>query len=242
MRLLAVVEYDGTSYAGWQYQPDQISVQETIEKAISQIRNTQTKIFGSGRTDAGVHAYGQTFHFDIEEERDLDKFRHSINCVLPKDIRVKSLKAVRSDFHARLSAKEKTYRYVLNLKEQSAFTDKYEQVLDGKLDIKEMKKCAKLFEGKHNFQNFTTKEEDEDNFVRTIYRIQIEEFDYHLHITFVGTGFMRYMVRLIVGTLIQVGKGKLSVRDVDEILYKKERQPVSWKAEAKGLFLVEVKY
>ena len=242
MRLLAVVEYDGTSYAGWQYQPDQISVQETIEKAISQIRNTPTKIFGSGRTDAGVHALGQTFHFDIDEARDLDKFRHSINCVLPKDIRVKSLRIVPNDFHARLSAKEKTYRYVLNLKEPSAFTDKYEQVLDGKLDIKEMKKCTKLFEGKHCFQNFTTKEEDEDNFVRTIYRIQIDEFDYHLHITFVGTGFMRYMVRLIVGTLIQVGKGKLSVRDVDEILYKKERLPVSYKAEAKGLFLVEVKY
>lgn len=242
MRLLAVVEYDGTSYAGWQYQPDQISVQETIEKAISQIRNTPTKIFGSGRTDAGVHALGQTFHFDIDEERDLDKFRHSINCVLPKDIRVKSLRVVPSDFHARLSAKEKTYRFVLNLKEASAFTDKYEQVLDGKLDIKEMKKCSKLFEGKHCFQNFTTKEEDEDNFVRTIYRINIEEFDYHLHITFVGTGFMRYMVRLIVGTLIQVGKGKLSVRDVDDILYKKTRLPVSYKAEAKGLFLVEVKY
>lgn len=242
MRILAVCEYDGTSYAGWQYQPDQVSVQETIERAISQIRNTPTKIFGSGRTDAGVHALGQTFHFDIEEERDLEKFRHSINCVLPKDIRVKSLKVVPSDFHARLSAKEKTYRFVINLKEQSAFSDKYEQVSDGKLDIKEMKKCAKLFEGKHNFQNFTTKEEDEDNFVRNIYRIIIDEFDYHLHITFTGDGFMRYMVRLIVGTLIQVGKGKLSVKDVDEILYKKERLPVSYKAEAKGLFLLEVKY
>lgn len=242
MRILAVCEYDGSSYAGWQYQPDQVSVQETIERAISQIRNTPTKIFGSGRTDAGVHALGQTFHFDIEEERDLDKFRHSINCVLPKDIHVKSLKVVPNDFHARLNAKEKTYRYVINLQEESAFCYKYEEVVDQPLDIKEMKKCAKILEGKHCFQNFTTKEEDEDNFVRIIYRIIIDEFDHHLHITFVGNGFMRYMVRLLVGTLIQVGKSKMKIVDVDEILCQPTRQPVSYKAGAKGLYLVEVKY
>lgn len=242
MRLFAVVEYDGTSYAGWQYQPDQISVQETIERAISQIRNTPTKIFGSGRTDAGVHALGQTFHFDIDEVRDLKKFRHSINCVLPKDIHVLSLKVVNDDFHARLSAKEKTYEYRINLKEPSAFLYKYEEFVDQKLDLDEMKKCAKVFEGKHCFQNFTTKEEDEDNFVREIYKIVLEERDGRLTIRFTGNGFMRYMVRLLVGSMIQVGRAKISVQDVRNVLDSKERIPVSYKADSKGLFLVEVKY
>lgn len=242
MRLLAVVEYDGTSYAGWQYQPDQISVQETIEKAISQIRNTPTKIFGSGRTDAGVHALGQTFHFDIEEARDLNKFKHSINCVLPKDIRILSLKVVPDDFHARLSAKEKTYEYRINLKEESAFNYKFEELIDPPLDLEEMKKCAAIFVGKHCFQNFTTKEEDEDNFVREIYEIVLGEHDNYLSIKFRGNGFMRYMIRLIVGSLIQVGRHKLSIKEVKEVLDSPKRLPVSYKADAKGLFLVEVKY
>ena len=242
MRLLAVVEYDGTSYAGWQYQPDQVSIQETIERAISQIRNTPTKIYGSGRTDAGVHALGQTFHFDIEEDRDLNRFKHSINCVLPKDIHVKTLEIVSSDFHARLSAKEKTYEYRINLKEPSAFNYKYEEFLDQPLDIEEMKKCAKIFEGKHCFQNFTTKEEDEDNFVREIYKIVLIEKDDLLIIQFTGNGFMRYMVRLIVGSLIQVGRHKISLDEVKKVLDSPTRLPVSYKAEGKGLFLVEVKY
>lgn len=242
MRLLAVVEYDGTSYAGWQYQPDQNSIQETIERSISQIRNKATKIYGSGRTDAGVHAYGQTFHFDIEEDRDLEKFRHSINCVLPKDIHVRSLEVVDHDFHARLSAKEKTYQYVINLKEDSAFNYKYEEVIDQPLDIEEMKKASKLFEGTHCFQNFTTKEEDEDNFIRTIYYIDLTIKDNHLYMTFTGNGFMRYMVRLLVGALIQVGRHKTSTSELEKVLNSKERLPVSYKAEAKGLSLVEVKY
>lgn len=242
MRILAVCEYDGTCYAGWQYQPDQISIQETIEKAISQIRNTPTKIFGSGRTDAGVHAYGQTFHFDIDEERDLQKFLHSINCVLTKDIRIKSLKVVKDDFHARLSTVEKTYQYTINLKELDAFTYKYEEFIDQPLDIDEMKECAKVFEGKHCFQNFTTKEEDEDRFIRTIYQIDLKEKNNRLVITFKGDGFMRYMIRLIVGSLIQVGRHKISVQDVEKTLESQIRLPVSYKAEAKGLTLVKVKY
>ena len=242
MRLLAICEYDGTSYAGWQYQPNEISVQETIENAISRIRNAETHIFGSGRTDSEVHALGQTFHFDIDEERDLEKFRYSINCVLPKDIRIKSLRVVPNDFHARLSAKQKTYEYRINLKEESAFDYKYESYVDQPLDIEEMKKCSEVFVGKHCFQNFTTKEEDQDEYVRTIYKITFIHKGDHLRIQFTGNGFMRYMIRFLVGTLIQVGKGKLSIEDVQKLLEATTRKVVSYKAEAKGLFLVEVKY
>ena len=242
MRLLAVVQYDGTSYAGWQIQPDQISVQETIERSISQIRNTPTKIFGSGRTDAGVHAFGQTFHFDIEEERDLEKFRYSINAVLPKDIHLLSLNKVNDDFHARLSAKKKTYQYLINNGEYDVFRSPFESRVEGKLDLLEMEKAAKVFEGTHSFQNFTTKEEDEDNFVRTIYVAQVSNFNDRIYISFTGNGFMRYMVRLMVGAIIQVGKGKMSIQDIQRMLDSKERQPVGYKAESKGLSLVEVKY
>ena len=242
MRLLAVCEYDGTSYAGWQYQPNEISVQETVENAISRIRNTETHIFGSGRTDAEVHALGQTFHFDIAEERDLEKFRHSINCVLPKDIRIKSLRVVPDDFHARLSAKQKTYEYRIGLGEESAFDYKYEEYVDLPLDIEEMKKCSKIFVGEHCFRNFTTKEEDQNIFVRTIYEIKFILENKHLRIQFTGNGFMRYMVRFLVGTLIQVGKGKLTISEVQKLMETTTRKVVSYKAEGKGLFLVEVKY
>ena len=242
MRILAIVEYDGTSYAGWQYQLNQISVQETIERAISQIRNQPTKIYGSGRTDAGVHAYGQTFHFDIEVPRDLENFRHSINCVLPNDIHVKSLTYVKDDFHARLSAVEKTYEYVINLHEPSAFNYKYETLVDEPLDIEEMEKAAKIFVGTHCFQNFTTKEEDEDNFVRTISKIEFIKENNQLIIRFTGDGFMRYMIRLLVGALIQVGRHKITVEHLQNVLNSSTRLPVSYKAEAKGLYLVEVKY
>ena len=242
MRLLAVCEYDGTSYAGWQYQPNEVSVQETIENAISKIRNVETHIFGSGRTDAEVHALGQTFHFDIDEERDLEKFRYSINCVLPNDIRIKSLKVVPDDFHARLSAKQKTYEYRINLKGESAFDYKYEEHVDQPLDIVEMEKCSKIFIGQHCFRNFTTKEEDHDGYVRTIYEIKFVLENEHLRIRFTGNGFMRYMVRFLVGTLIQVGKGKLSINDVKKLMETTTNKVISYKAEAKGLFLVEVKY
>lgn len=242
MRLLAVVEYDGTSYAGWQYQPNEVSVQETIENAISKIRNKETHIFGSGRTDAGVHALGQTFHFDIEEERDLDKFRYSINCVLPKDIRIKSLSGVSDDFHARLSAKSKTYEYRINLKEDGAFDYKYEEYIDQPLDIEEMEKCSKVFLGKHCFKNFTTKEEDHDGYIREVYSINFIINNDHLRIQFNGNGFMRYMVRFLVGTLIQVGRHKLNIDDVKKLLDGSTEKVVSYKAEGKGLFLVEVKY
>ena len=242
MRILAVCEYDGTSYAGWQYQPNEVSVQETIENAISKIRNTKTQIFGSGRTDAGVHALGQTFHFDIEEERDLEKFRYSINCVLPNDIRIKSLKVVADDFHARLSAKSKTYEYRINLKEKSAFEFNHEEVVDQPLDIKAMEHCSKSFIGKHCFQNFTTKPEDQDGYMREIYEIKFIQADDHLRIRFTGNGFMRYMVRFLVGTLIQVGLGRINEDLVKKILNSEERKVVSYKAEGKGLFLVEVTY
>lgn len=242
MRYLCVVSYDGTNYAGWQKQNDAVSVEETIEKVISKILNKETKIYGSGRTDAGVHALGQTFHFDVENIKDNGKFLYSLNSLLPEDINVISIKEVDDNFNARLSAIDKTYEYRLNTGKYSVFTRNFENQFMQKLDVKSMQKAAKLFEGNHNFQNFTSKPKDTQNFVRTINYISIEEFNDLITFKFNGDGFMRYMVRMITGTLIQVGLGKLDIAQIKELLDTKERKIVSYKANANGLFLVNVNY
>ena len=245
MRYFAIVSYKGTPFCGWQKQTVSKlpSVEVTIEKVISRILNKETKIYGSGRTDAGVHALGQTFHFDSEKEINEYRFLHSLNELLPLDIRVLSLKRVKDDFHARFSAKGKTYIYkIRNAQLSSPFESDLEYTLAQELDVKKMVEASKLFEGEHNFQNFTTKEEDDAGFVRNISEISITEQNEHIVILMTGNGFMRYMVRMIVGTLIQVGLGKLTSEDIMKILEDPVRKPSSYKAPAYGLYLKEVCY
>lgn len=242
MRYLAIVQYDGTNFAGWQVQLDSRSVEEEIEKVISKVLNTPTKIYGSGRTDAKVHALGQTFHFDSKAIKDIDKFKYSINKMLPEDIHIVSLKQVDEDFHARFSAKDKTYLYLLNTGEYDLFNRNFTNQYLRELDLKKMKEASKLFVGKHNFQNFTTKEEDKDNFIRVINKIDIVMNGNVISFTINGNGFMRYMVRMIVGTLIEVGLGKLSIKEVKEYLDSPVRKQASFKASPEGLFLLKVNY
>lgn len=242
MRYFCVVKYDGTNYSGWQIQPDAISVEETIENVLSKILNTPTKIYGSGRTDAGVHAYGQTFHFDSKKIEDTNRFLYSLNSLLNKDIRVISLNEVDESFNARISAKEKTYLYKINMGDFDVFNRNFIYQLMVKLDVEKMKKASKYFIGKHNFQNFTSKEEDNDNFVREIYKINFLLENDTLSIEFIGNGFMKYMVRFIVGTLIQVGLNKLEETEVEKLINKSPRQIVSFKAPSCGLYLEKVSY
>ena len=245
MRYFAIVSYKGTPFCGWQKQTVSKlpSVEVTIEKVISRILNKETKIYGSGRTDAGVHALGQTFHFDSEKEINEYRFLHSFNELLPLDIRVLSLKRVEDDFHARFSAKGKTYIYkIRNAQLSSPFESDLEYTLAQELDVKKMVEASKLFEGEHNFENFTTKEEDDAGFVRNISQLSITKQNEHIVIVMTGNGFMRYMVRMIVGTLIQVGLGKLTSEDIMKILEDRVRKPSSYKAPAHGLYLKEVCY
>ena len=245
MRYFAVVSYRGTPFCGWQKQTVSKlpSVEVTIEKVISRILNTETKIYASGRTDAGVHALGQTFHFDSPKELNKYRFLHSLNELLPLDIRVLSLKPVEDDFHARFSAKGKTYIYkIRNAQLSSPFESDLEYTLGQELDIEKMVEASKLFEGEHNFQNFTSKDEDDANFVRNISKIEITKKNEHVVILMTGNGFMRYMVRMIVGTLIQVGLGKMTSEDIKKILEDPVRKPSSYKAPAYGLYLKEVLY
>lgn len=245
MRYLVTTSYRGTNFCGWQKQTVSKlpSVEEEIERVFSKILNTDVKIYGSGRTDAGVHALGQTFHFDTSKEIDEFRFLHGVNELLSKDIRILNMKAVNNDFHARFNVTKKTYIYkVNNSKNSDPFKNDLEYHLAQKLDIEKMVESSQIFVGEHNFQNFTSKEEDDANFVRNIYEITVKSENSNIEITLTGNGFMRYMVRMIVGTLIQVGLGKITKEEVLKNLNEKQRKPSSYKAPSCGLYLKEVFY
>lgn len=242
MRYLATVSYDGTNYVGWQIQPNGLSIEEVIENVLSKMLNTPTKIYGSGRTDAGVHALGQTFHFDSKEINDLGKFIYSMNRLLPDDIKISQIKNVKDDFHARFNAVSKIYVYKINTGKFDVFEKEHIYQFLQKLNVSQMIEASKLFIGEHNFMNFTSKEEDESNFIRNIYSIDINEDNGIVTFTLSGNGFMRYMVRMIVGTLVQVGLGKLTVNDVELLISSKERKQTQYKIEACGLYLEKVNY
>ena len=245
MKILAKVAYKGTNYIGWQVQPKGKSIQGVIEQKLSKILNTPTTIYASGRTDAGVHALGQTFHFEVFKDVELDKLKYSMNCLLPKDIHILSMEFVDDDFHARFSAKFKTYEYRIYLGEESPFNTDYVYTFLRPLDLSRIQNGISLFLGKHDFKDFTSKEEDEDNYVRTITSVDYK-YDRNTKIAtfrFKGDGFMRYQIRDMVGTLIAVAEGRESL---DYISYhlrdNKVREIVPYKAPSEGLYLVEVEY
>ena len=243
MKVIGICSYKGTNYYGWQKQVGFISVQSKIEEVLSQIYDTQINIQGSGRTDAGVHAKKQYFHFVTEKEKDLKQLAYAMNKMLPEDIHILSLEKVDDDFHARYSAKRKIYEYDILLKNKEVFNYDLAYLYPMDLDIDLLKKSLKLFEGEHNYQDFTSKEEDEDNFVRTIYAIEIKQDGDLIKITFDGNGFMRYQIRNMVGTAIAVANKK---EDISFIKYhledNKKREIIAYKAPATGLYLVDVIY
>lgn len=243
MRYVGIVQYDGTNFVGWQAQKEGRSVEEEIEKVLSQILNTPIRIIGSGRTDAGVHALGQTFHFDtINPIVDLHKFTYSVNRMLPKDIHILKIAMVDDNFHARYDVTAKTYFYRLYIGPYDVFSRFYSTMFLRDLDVERMKECLDVFIGKHNFQNFTTKQEDKNDFERTIYEFEINEVQDEILFQIVGSGFMRYMVRLIVGTLIEVGLGKMSKEDIIDLLTRSDRSISPYKAPPEGLYLAHVQY
>lgn len=245
MRIFATISYKGNNYQGWQKQLNAPTIEEEVEKVLSKILNAPINIYGSGRTDAGVHAIGQTFHFDISKDVDIDKLRYSANCLLPKDIYIKEMKVVDNDFHSRYSAKKKIYRYVIHFGHRDVFNNELEATVLEKCDIDKLKESLTLFIGKHDYSNFTSKEIDESNFIREIYDIntQYDNEDNNFIITFIGNGFMRYMIRFIVGTCITISQNKENISFIKERLDSdKSRNIVSYKAPSEGLYLLEVIY
>ena len=242
MKILAIVEYLGTSYHGWQKQPNAKSIQEEIEKVLSQILNEETPIYGSGRTDAGVHAKGQTFHFELHKEVDLDRLLYSSNMLLPDDIHIISFKEVSDDFHARYSAKKKHYRYLINTGDKNPFLFNRTLFYPYPFDIIKFIECLDMFEGTHNYQDFTSKEEDEDGFIRTIDSIDVKQEADDISIDLIGNGFMRYMIRDIIGTSLAIASGKEDISFITKHLDSKSREIVSYKAGSEGLYLIDVIY
>lgn len=243
MRVLGVVSYKGTRFQGWQKQPTVTTVQGEIEKALSQVLNSEVTIFGSGRTDAGVHALAQTFTFDMSKDIDLDKLCFSINRMIDKDIKILSFKQVDDDFHARFSAKSKTYLYKIRLGVKDPFENEFQCIYPFEFDFDLFSKALKQFEGKHCFKDFTSKEEDEDGYVREIYKIVSKKQDNDITVEFTGNGFMRYQIRNMVGAALAVTSKNEDLNFIpNHLKEEKIREICQYKAPPQGLYLVKVEY
>ena len=243
MRILGVCSYKGTNYYGWQKQVGFVSVQSTIEEVLSKVYDSPISITGSGRTDAGVHALRQYFHFDTEKEKDLKQLAYSLNKMLPEDIKIISFEKVSDDFHARYNAKRKIYEYRIVLKNKDPFQDQLACIYPMEFDFDLFKKALDKFVGKHNYQDFTSKEEDEGGFIREIYGIKVDKKDNNISVVFEGNGFMRYQIRNMIGAALNVANKKESLDFIDYHLKEdKNREIISYKAPANGLYLVDVLY
>lgn len=246
MRYLMTFAYDGTNYKGYQKQPKAKTIQEEIEKVLGKVQGEKkVDIYASGRTDAHVHALAQKAHFDLENEVDCDKLKHSLNSLLPGDIYVKEIEQVPDTFHARYHVKAKEYIYRMNLGEYDPIERNYVYQYNRRLDVVEMERALKYLEGEHDFKSFTKADEEQDDYVRRIVQTSIVRDAKNVNkitISFLGTGFLRYMVRNIVGTLIEIGEGKRKSEDIIEILNAKDRQAAGMTANPEGLYLKDVFY
>lgn len=243
MRYKVVVSYQGTSYQGWQTQHRNNSVQEEIESVLKIIHKEDVEITASGRTDAKVHALGQVFHFDSHLDMSEMGFKNALNALLSKRIRVKSVEQVDDEFHARFHATSKRYDYYVSNDIENPFIVDYMGIEEYSLDLSLMQECADVFVGTHDFTSFTSARIDErKSRVKTIYRIEVLEDNNCYHFVFEGNGFLRYMVRMLVQTIIEVGKERISVQDAQQMLESKNKHACKYKADPRGLYLVSVSY
>jgi len=238
-----IVSYDGSRYNGWQrLGKGELTIQETLERTIGEILDYKVEIHGSGRTDAGVHAKGQVFSMKIPFALKKD-FLETINEILPEDILICSIENVNGAFHARYSVSRKTYRYCVDTKERpGVFSRKYVYHYPEKLDLERMRKGAAYLLGQHDFSSFTNDKKGEKDKVRTIYQIYIEEENGIITFSYSGDGFLQHMVRILTGTLLEVGKGEKNPEEIPAILKAKEREKAGIMVPAKGLFLEKVDY
>ena len=238
------IEYDGKEFNGWQKQPNKLNIQGTIEQAIKQITGEEIELLASGRTDAGVHAIGQVANFKTNSNIPIEKIAIAINTNLKKSIRIKKAEEVDEKFHSRLSCKRKTYRYVINNSNcESAIYRNLETYIPFKLDIEKMKKAAKLFEGEHDFKAFKASGTSSKSSVRKIYKAEVtKQNNNRIYIELTGNGFLYNMVRIIAGTLVEVGEGKITPESITEIIDYKNREKACKTLPARGLFLLKVEY
>lgn len=242
-KIKLVVEYDGSRYCGWQFQLNGNSVQETLEKILKRVTKEEIIVVGSGRTDAGVHAEAQVAHFVTHSRMTEPEFLRALNSLLPRDIVVKQAKDVSLDFDARRSAIKKIYRYtILNQGYPSAFAYSRSMFIQFPLDIEAMKQAAVHLLGRHDFTSFQGAKCETKSSVRELCRLDIERKDNFIIFHFEGKGFLKYMVRIIVGTLVEVGKKKIPPARMKEILESRNRKNAGPTAQSQGLCLVKVFY
>jgi len=242
MRVKVVVEYDGTNYSGWQRQINSNSVQQTIEECLCKLTKKDLVIHGAGRTDAGVHAIGQVFHFD-DDTIPSNRYAGALNSKLPYDIRAISSEAVGDEFHSRFDAKGKRYQYkIINQKRPIVLKRNYAWRVYKEVDIEKIKIASQDLLGEHDFASFMAARSFVHTTVREIHSVSIHRQDNDIIIDIVGNGFLRSMVRIIAGTLIEMGTGQKDYRDMSKIIADKNRLSAGITAPASGLYLMEVYY
>ncbi|MCI8272808.1 MAG: tRNA pseudouridine(38-40) synthase TruA [Clostridia bacterium] len=237
------IEYDGKDFNGWQKQPNKLNIQGTIEQAIESITGEKVELNASGRTDAGVHALGQVANFKTNSQIPIEKFAIAINSRLKKSIIIKNAEEVEERFHSRLSCKKKTYRYVINNSTYgTAIYRNFETHIPQKLNIEKMKQAIKYFEGEHDFRAFKASGTSSKSSVRTIYKTNIHQENEKIYIELTGNGFLYNMVRIITGTLVDVGLGKIEPNKIPEIIEVGKRENAGKTLPPNGLYLIKVMY
>lgn len=242
-RILLSIEYDGTAYSGWQKQPNQKTVQGEIEDAILRSIGEKVEIFGSGRTDAGVHALNQSAHFDLKAPVPISKLADVFNNALPSDIAIKSAVEVDDQFHARFSIKKKGYLYkIYNSKVKNVFLSNRAAWVKKELDIDKMKEAAEIIVGTHDFRGLCSANTCVSDFTRTIFDIDVEKTEDFVYIHVLGNGFLYNMVRIIVGTLVDYSLGKITLDDIKMAVFNGERSKAGQTMPPYGLYLKETIY
>ncbi len=244
VRYKITIEYDGTDFVGWQKQENGLSIQSSLEVAIKKMTSETVSVFGAGRTDSGVHAKGQVAHFELSKNIPLDNIRDGINQHLrPLPIAILDVKEVNNDFHARFSAKIRTYEYlIINRRGPLTFNKNLIWGVFKKLNIDAMKEAASIFVGKHDFNAFRSIDCQSSSSIKTIQSCSIETNDQHITLNVSAKSFLHSQVRIMAGTLVEAGKGKFNSSDVKDIIKSRDRSKAGATAPAHGLYLLKVGY
>ena len=240
MRYFIDISYDGSNYHGWQIQPNADTVQHQINLAFSTILNEEINVLGAGRTDTGVHAKKMIAHFDTNQTIDFEKFKYRINGFLKKDISLNDIYKVKEDAHARFSAISRTYEYRVSRTKNPFSVNSYFLLRD--LDFQSMKKACKFLHGSHDYTSFAKLHSENYTNNCEVYIANWKEDENLLIFTIKANRFLRNMVRAIVGTLIEIGEGKISFSDIETILMSKDRAKAGYSVPAKGLSLIDIEY
>lgn len=242
-RILLEVAYDGTNYCGWQIQPNGITIEEVLNRELSNLFNEDIKVIGASRTDSGVHAMGNIAVFDTDSKIPGEKIAYALNVSLPEDIRIQKSVEVEADFHPRRCNTRKTYEYhIYNYNFENPLRRKFCVYVHKMLDINEMQRAAEYLAGTHDFKSFCSINTNVKDTVRTIYSIDIKKIGHEITITVEGNGFLYNMVRIISGTLIEVGLGLRSAEEMAGILQAENRAAAGMTAQAKGLVLKNINF